>query len=91
MDVAVKSVHSPATVVSAAAADAAMSRIAALEHDVGILLITSLLPVGLVLITEILKDRNCLSAVQSRKFLHISTGPLFVLTWPMYTSSTTAR
>jgi hypothetical protein len=91
MDAAVKSVRDAGTAGSAAAADAAMSTVAALQHDFGVLLITSLLPLGLVLVTEILKDRNRLSAVQSRKFLHISTGPLFVLTLPMYTSSPTAR
>lgn len=62
-----------------------------MTHDLGVLLITSLLPVALVLATEVLKDRKKLSCTQSRKFLHISTGPLFVLTWPLYSSSPTAR
>lgn len=64
---------------------------AGLEHNLGVLLITSLLPLALVLATEVLKDRNKLTSVQSRKFLHISTGPLFALTWPLYTSSSGAR
>lgn len=72
------------------AAPAALA-VAGLEHDLGVLLITSLIPLALVLATEVLKDRNKLSSVQSRKFLHISTGPLFVLTWPLYSSSSGAR
>lgn len=63
----------------------------AAEHDLGVLVITSLIPLALVLATEVLKDRNKLSSLQSRKFLHISTGPLFALTWPWYTSSPAAR
>jgi phytol kinase len=64
---------------------------AGLEHDLGVLLITSLIPLALVLATEVLKDRNKLTSVQSRKFLHISTGPLFALTWPLYSTSSGAR
>lgn len=67
------------------------SRLAAFQHDLGVCLITSLIPIVLVLATEVLKDRNRLSAAQSRKFLHIATGPLFVLTWPLYSSSPAAR
>jgi hypothetical protein len=73
------------------AATVQSSTLVDMEHDLGILAVTSLIPLLLVLATEVLKDRNRLSSIQSRKFLHICTGPLFALTWPWYSSSRAAR
>lgn len=61
------------------------------QHDLLVLLCTSLLPLGLVLATELLKDRRLLTSIQSRKFLHVCTGPVFVLTWPLYSDNSTAK
>eukprot|EP00775_Hariotina_reticulata_P001450 gene1450-1792_t len=60
-------------------------------HSFIILLTTSALPLVLVAATEALQSHGILSSSSSRKFLHISTGLLYMLTWPLYDSNPTAR
>lgn len=62
-----------------------------MPSDLVVLLATSGLPLGLVKATELLKSSGALSSTQARKFLHILTGLLFMLTWPLYSAEPSAR
>ncbi|KAF6263183.1 hypothetical protein COO60DRAFT_1698945 [Scenedesmus sp. NREL 46B-D3] len=62
-----------------------------LLHDVWVMVATSSLPLGLVACTEALKHSNRLSSASARKFLHIVTGLVFMLTWPLYSHDPAAR
>jgi hypothetical protein len=84
------SVAAAAAAGDAAAPDAAAFW-SAVQHDLGICLVTFTIPIVLVLLTEVLKDTGRLSAAGSRKLLHIATGPAFVLTWGLYSDAWPAR
>lgn len=60
-------------------------------HDAIAALITLILALSWLRIMDEIAHRGCLEPKLSRKIIHIGTGPLFVLCWPLFSSNFSAR
>lgn len=53
-------------------------------RDASATLLSGVLAFGLVKSLETLAAQKALTTLECRKIVHMSTGPLFVLTWPLF-------
>ncbi|KAL3131034.1 hypothetical protein ABBQ38_000353 [Trebouxia sp. C0009 RCD-2024] len=60
-------------------------------RDASATLLSGVLAFGLVKSLETLAAQKALTTLECRKIVHMSTGPLFVLTWPLFSAGLIAR
>lgn len=60
-------------------------------HDILATLISGSLAFALVKTLELMAARGQLKQLVCRKIVHMTTGPLFVLTWPLFSAGPSAR
>jgi len=60
-------------------------------HDVGATVLAFGLALAWLHVMETLAARGAFSSITARKWVHIGTGPLFVLSWNLYSDASAAR
>jgi phytol kinase len=62
-----------------------------LNNNLLALIITFLAAIGWLRLMDFIADRGWISSKQSRKIIHIGTGPIFVLCWLLFDADPNAR